>query len=290
MVFADDGCGMAPEVLENIFEPFFTKRRVGKGTGLGLSITHRIVSQHHGEITATSPGEDQGSTFTVRLPVHPAEIDERRLAAAPRAPAAAEAEPRAGHFDRDGSPIRRPGLDRFGAEASTQRSHGGDRLMEKTHQGGLRILFADDEAHLRDLMQMELPRLGHEVTVCPDGAAAIRALEKGSYDAALLDLRMPGLTGIEVLGKIRQISPETQVDHPDRPRHGRHRRPGAAARGVRLPDQALQVGRAGGDPQPGRRAPRPGQQGDGARDPAQGRRGDAHADRRDPVDAGRSAA
>src|SRR5262245_6549173 len=83
--------------------------------------------------------------------------------------------------------------------------------MEKSHQGGLRILFADDEAHLRDLMQMELPRMGHEVTVCPDGASALRALEKGSYDAALLDLRMPGMTGIEVLGKIRQMSPETQV-------------------------------------------------------------------------------
>ena len=49
-------------------------------------------------------------------------------------------------------------------------------VMDKTHQGGLRILFADDEAHLRDLMQMELPRLGHEVTVCPDGAAALRAI------------------------------------------------------------------------------------------------------------------
>jgi DNA-binding NtrC family response regulator len=83
--------------------------------------------------------------------------------------------------------------------------------MEKVPPGGLRILFADDEAHLRDLMQMELPRLGHEVTVCPDGAAALKALEKGSYDAALLDLRMPGMTGIEVLGQIRQMSPETQV-------------------------------------------------------------------------------
>ncbi|MFO0952185.1 MAG: sigma-54 dependent transcriptional regulator [Isosphaeraceae bacterium] len=83
--------------------------------------------------------------------------------------------------------------------------------MDRAHQGGLRILFADDEAHLRDLMQMELPRMGHEVTVCPDGAAAMKALEKGSYDAALLDMRMPGLTGIEVLGKIRQISPDTQV-------------------------------------------------------------------------------
>jgi DNA-binding NtrC family response regulator len=83
--------------------------------------------------------------------------------------------------------------------------------MDKTRQGGLRILFADDEAHLRDLMQMELPRLGHEVTVCPDGPAALRALERGPYDAALLDMRMPGMTGIEVLDQIRQVSPETQV-------------------------------------------------------------------------------
>ncbi len=72
-------------------------------------------------------------------------------------------------------------------------------------------MFADDEAHLRDLMQIELPRLGHEVTVCPDGTAALRALERGLYDAALLDLRMPGLTGIEILGQIRQMSSETQV-------------------------------------------------------------------------------
>jgi two-component system NtrC family sensor kinase len=69
MVFIDNGCGMSPEVLENIFEPFFTKRRDGKGTGLGLSITHRIINQHHGEIMAYSQGEDQGSTFTVRLPI-----------------------------------------------------------------------------------------------------------------------------------------------------------------------------------------------------------------------------
>lgn len=73
LVFADDGCGMSPEVLENIFEPFFTKRKVGKGTGLGLSITHRIVSQHQGEIMATSPGEGEGATFMVRLPIRPAE-------------------------------------------------------------------------------------------------------------------------------------------------------------------------------------------------------------------------
>ncbi len=73
MVFVDDGCGMAEDVLENIFEPFFTRRKVGKGTGLGLSITHNIVSQHQGAITARSAGEGKGATFTVRLPVRPAE-------------------------------------------------------------------------------------------------------------------------------------------------------------------------------------------------------------------------
>lgn len=84
--------------------------------------------------------------------------------------------------------------------------------MEKTQSRGLRILFTDDEAYLRDLMALELPRMGHEVTVCPDGAAALKALERGGpFDAALLDLKMPGLTGIEVLERIRQASPDTQV-------------------------------------------------------------------------------
>ena len=63
---------MTPEVLENIFEPFFTRNRSGKGTGLGLTITHRIVSQHGGEIEASSPGAGQGSTFRVHLPLQPA--------------------------------------------------------------------------------------------------------------------------------------------------------------------------------------------------------------------------
>jgi len=71
LVFTDDGCGMTSEVLENIFEPFFTRRKEGKGTGLGLSISHRIISQHGGEISANSPGEGLGATFVVRLPIRP---------------------------------------------------------------------------------------------------------------------------------------------------------------------------------------------------------------------------
>jgi signal transduction histidine kinase len=71
LVFRDTGCGMTPDVLENIFEPFYTRSRTGKGTGLGLSISHRIISQHGGEIEAASDGPGKGSTFTVHLPIQP---------------------------------------------------------------------------------------------------------------------------------------------------------------------------------------------------------------------------
>ena len=67
----DNGCGMTPDVLKHLFEPFFTRRRDGTGTGLGLSITYRIVSQHGGSLVASSAGEGKGSTMEVLLPSVP---------------------------------------------------------------------------------------------------------------------------------------------------------------------------------------------------------------------------
>jgi DNA-binding NtrC family response regulator len=69
----------------------------------------------------------------------------------------------------------------------------------------------DDEKSLQEFMRSELPRLGHEVTVCPDGRSGIKALEKSIFDVAILDLRMPGMTGIEVLEHIKQVSPDTEA-------------------------------------------------------------------------------
>lgn len=64
---ADDGPGIAPEVLPRIFEPFFTTKGVGKGTGLGLDTSYRIIQQHKGSIEVQSqPGQTR---FIVRLPV-----------------------------------------------------------------------------------------------------------------------------------------------------------------------------------------------------------------------------
>src|SRR3954466_482988 len=93
-------------------------------------------------------------------------------------------------------------------DSTLTRSPGRDRL--EAHKS-LRVLFVDDERPLQELMRSELPRLGHEVTVCPDGKAALKALEKNSFDAAILDLRMPGMTGIEVLEHLKQVSPDTEV-------------------------------------------------------------------------------
>jgi CheY-like chemotaxis protein len=64
----DAGHGMEPEVLERIFEPYYTTKEQGKGTGLGLSVIHGIIKNHGGDISVTSkPGK--GTEFTVYLPV-----------------------------------------------------------------------------------------------------------------------------------------------------------------------------------------------------------------------------
>ncbi len=81
---------------------------------------------------------------------------------------------------------------------------------DKPHDG-LKILFADDESSLQELMSLELPRMGHRVTVCPDGLTAAAALEKNSYDCLIVDLDMPGMNGIQVLSRAKELSPDTEA-------------------------------------------------------------------------------
>lgn len=69
LVVRDNGCGMTEEVMQHLFEPFFTRRRDGQGVGLGLSITYRIVQDHDGDIVPSSDGPGCGSQFRVTLPL-----------------------------------------------------------------------------------------------------------------------------------------------------------------------------------------------------------------------------
>lgn len=69
--FEDEGCGMTTETVENLFEPFFTRRKDGKGTGLGMCISQRIIGDHGGTIEAASDGPGCGSRFRVQIPRKP---------------------------------------------------------------------------------------------------------------------------------------------------------------------------------------------------------------------------
>lgn len=68
ITISDDGQGIDKDIIDKIFDPFFSTKAVGEGTGLGLSICHRIVSEHDGTMDVESM-VGTGSTFTVRIPV-----------------------------------------------------------------------------------------------------------------------------------------------------------------------------------------------------------------------------
>ncbi len=114
-------------------------------------------------------------------------------------------------FDKTKS-LPRDGLEKSGKVAQglgTRKRRRTTIASETTKK--LRVLFADDERSLQELMSLELPSMGHEVTVCPDGLTAIAALEVNTYDCILVDLDMPGLNGIEVIARAKEMSPDTEA-------------------------------------------------------------------------------
>jgi len=68
LTIQDNGHGMSPEILERIFEPYFTTKKTGEGTGMGLSVVHGIVRTHGGDITVSSE-PCKGTSFSVYFPV-----------------------------------------------------------------------------------------------------------------------------------------------------------------------------------------------------------------------------
>ena len=75
----------------------------------------------------------------------------------------------------------------------------------------MKILVADDDSTLRDELAGLLREDGHEVASAADGGEALHTVERQSFDVALLDLRMPKATGLEVLHRLRVVRPETAV-------------------------------------------------------------------------------
>jgi histidine kinase len=67
---ADNGIGMADEIVSKIFDPFFTTKAVGKGTGLGLAIAYQIIVDKHGGKLLCNSVPGKGTEFTILLPHH----------------------------------------------------------------------------------------------------------------------------------------------------------------------------------------------------------------------------
>ncbi|NGO43401.1 response regulator transcription factor [Streptomyces ureilyticus] len=71
-----------------------------------------------------------------------------------------------------------------------------------------RVLIADDDADIRDLVAFKLVQSGHQVTAVEDGMAALRMVREQPLDLLLLDIRMPGMSGLDVCREVRS-APET---------------------------------------------------------------------------------
>ena len=149
----DTGSGIAPEIIDKIFDPFYTTKDVGKGTGLGLSTVYGIVKQTGGFIYVESE-VGKGAIFRIFLPRHVPAADEVEVPQLPETTAPAIATAAAGE-------IRAPATDLTGLGT---------------------ILLVEDEEGLRALNARGLQSRGYTVIEAGNGIEALQELEKQGGD------------------------------------------------------------------------------------------------------------
>jgi len=74
-----------------------------------------------------------------------------------------------------------------------------------------KLLLIDDDPGIRKVMTISLEDAGYTVWTAPDGESGIRAFEEKSPDIVITDIRMPGMNGIEVLRRIKELDPDKEV-------------------------------------------------------------------------------
>jgi signal transduction histidine kinase/ActR/RegA family two-component response regulator len=178
---SDSGQGISAEFLPHVFDRFrqadSTTTRAHGGLGLGLAIVRHLVELHGGRVHVASPGEGQGATFTVELPLAAVQT------AAPPEHVHPTAETRVPF-------VPSPALAR------------------------LRLLVVDDDVDTLETLQAILSQCGAEVRTAASAAQALEVLEDWRPDLLISDLGMPGEDGYTLLRRVRALDTAHGGDIP----------------------------------------------------------------------------
>lgn len=213
----DTGVGIPPEQQESIFESFVQGEAASAlclgGTGLGLAISREIARMLDGDIGVSStPGAGSEFWFTARFDVAgpfgkddtPATCDAALAALAPWSGPAGTLPANQPAPGAEIPPARVAWPAGLAAPSASSAPYGrGVDARRAAPPAPLRLLVADDNPVNRLFMQDVLRSAGHEVAVAEDGVQALRLLEEIRPDMALLDVRMPGCDGTEVVRRLR---------------------------------------------------------------------------------------
>ncbi|BAY90480.1 MULTISPECIES: hybrid sensor histidine kinase/response regulator [unclassified Tolypothrix] len=172
IIVSDTGKGINAEFLPYAFDYFrqadsSSTRKFG-GLGLGLAIVRNIVEIHGGTVTAASPGNDLGATFTVCLPL----IQDRNLAL----------------FNEQNNSL--------------------SLISNSLSLSGVQILLVEDDADSRDFLAFVLQQDGAEVISVSSALAALQVLEQTKPDVLISDIGMPEMDGYTLLRQIRARTAE----------------------------------------------------------------------------------
>jgi len=168
----DTGQGIRPVFLPFVFDRFrqadSASNRSHGGLGLGLSIVRHLVELHGGTVQAASPGEDQGATFTVRLPL-------------------------ATTGDMKSKAI--------------QLEHDDDQVATCPPElRGLRVLVVDDQPNILDLLHETLTSCGAIVQACNNAREALAMLHDWQPEVLVSDIAMPNEDGYWLIGQVRALA------------------------------------------------------------------------------------
>ncbi|MEP0919537.1 ATP-binding protein [Leptolyngbya sp. DQ-M1] len=190
---SDTGQGIPADLLPYVFDRFrqgdSSSTKTSQGLGLGLSIVRYLVELHGGTIEAASPGENQGATLTVKLPLHFTQN-------------ATQIEPSSeeGRLPTD-------------LESTDTAEQIDSSISEVPSLAGLCVLAVDDDAGSRDLIKWILQDLGAEVVVVTSARDAIAVLTENPvrYNLLLADIGMPREDGYSLIRQIRALEVGGQI-------------------------------------------------------------------------------